>query len=85
MLMTSATRFSSVMTTPTPTRFEPVTCQGSIAECFLRALAAVAVIPVALWALSDPVLAAALGASIAIVVALTGQFRGHVQLFEGKD
>ena len=84
--MAVATRRSTVMRTPTPTHLDPMPCEDSTLECFLCGMALATVLPVALWAMANPALAAAVVATaVVVVVTLVGLASSDGPPFAGGE
>lgn len=74
------------MTTPTPIHIDPMLCEDSTLECYLFGMGIVVVVPVALWVMAHPVLAAAVVATtVVVMVTLAGLARGDVPLFRSRE
>ncbi|MCU4799921.1 hypothetical protein OB920_06015 [Halobacteria archaeon HArc-gm2] len=71
-----------MMRIPTPTHLDPAPCEGAALECLACGTAIVALVPLALWAVANPVVAAVVTATAVVAfVTLAGLARtGEVRV-----
>ncbi|SFR98876.1 hypothetical protein SAMN05216559_2115 [Halomicrobium zhouii] len=73
------------MRIPTPTHLDPTPCDGSTLECLACGMAVVAVFPLALWAVANPIVAAVVTATAVVaLVTLSGLARTGALWFDGE-